>query len=236
MVSSIQIKKEIDMNTFFKKIVWLIMAAPAAYLAFVWNKLPDQVALHFDIKGNADRFGSKNELLTTSLILIVTNIIVYLILTNIYRIDPKKYAAENKDRLRRIGFAVAFFLTTVLCFIIYSASHGNMKFNTGLIIAAVGLLFAFMGNYFPNLKPNYFAGLRLPWTLESPDNWRKTHALAGKLWVAGGLLIAVVCLFLPAVISFIVFISITMIITIIPCVYSYKLYRDQKNLRATHHK
>ncbi|MDQ2752120.1 MAG: SdpI family protein, partial [Bacteroidota bacterium] len=35
-----------------------------------------------------------------------------------------------------------------------------------------------MGNNFYNIKPNYFAGYRLPWTLESEENWRKTHHLA----------------------------------------------------------
>jgi uncharacterized membrane protein len=228
MVSSIQVKKEIVMNNFFKKIIWVIMLSPAVYLALVWKKLPEKVALHFDLNGQPDRFGSKQELLTSSIILIATNFIVYLILTNMYRIDPKKYAAENKDRLVRIGFAVALFLSAILCLIIYSSSNGNIKFNTGLILAATGLLFAFIGNYFPNLKPNYFAGLRLPWTLESADNWKKTHALAGKLWFIGGLFIAVICLFLPAAVAFIVFISITIIITIIPCVYSYLYYKKQK--------
>ena len=85
------------MNKFLKILVWPIMMVPPVYLAMVWDKLPQQVALHFDLKGNADRFGSKNELLTTVIILTVMNILVYLILTNIYRIDPKKYAAENKE-------------------------------------------------------------------------------------------------------------------------------------------
>ena len=63
MVFTIQIKKEIIMNKFFKKIIWLIIISPAVYLVIVWNKLPERVPIHFNLKGIADRYGSKNELI-----------------------------------------------------------------------------------------------------------------------------------------------------------------------------
>ncbi|MGQ0738944.1 MAG: SdpI family protein [Bacteroidota bacterium] len=218
------------MNSILKKIVWLVMAAPAVYLAFVWNKLPERVALHFDLKGNPDRFGNKSELITLILILAVVNALLYLILTNIYRIDPKKYAAENRDRLFKLAFATVALFSCIMCLIIYSGSRGNIKFGTGLIFSGTGLFFAIIGNYLPNLKPNYFAGLRLPWTLENEENWRKTHLLAGKLWFAGGLFLAVVCLFLPPVAAIVAFFTVMTIIVLIPCVYSYRLYKQQKNI------
>ena len=60
-----------------------------------------------------------------------------------------------------------------------------------------GLLFAFMGNLMHNIKPNYFAGVRTPWTLEDPDTWRATHRLAGKLWFGGGIFVTIAVLVLP---------------------------------------
>ena len=205
------------------------MAAPLIYLAIVWKSLPEKVAMHFNLKGEADRLGSRNELITTIIIMTVVNMIVYLLLTNIWRIDPKKNAAENRNRIATIGFAAVVLLSAVMCMIIYSASRGNISFSAGLIFRGVGLFFAILGNYLPNMKPNYFAGFRLPWTLENEDNWRKTHQLAGKLWFAGGLFLAAICLFLPSTIAIIVFFTIMVTITLIPCVYSYQLFRKQKN-------
>jgi uncharacterized membrane protein len=231
VVCTVQNQKEIkiiQMKAVLKKIVWLIIAAPAVYLAMVWNQLPEKVAMHFDLRGNPEEYGNKNELIILSIVLIAMNAVIYLILTNVYRIDPKKYAAENKDRLHSIAFAVAVFLSAVLFVVIYSSIKGSIKMSMGLIFSGVGLLFAIIGNYMPNLKPNYFAGLRLPWTLENEDNWRKTHRLAGKLFFAGGLALAVICLFTPPVASVIIFFVCTTIIIIIPCVYSYKLYKRQK--------
>ncbi len=216
------------MDKLLKRIVWLIMAAPAVYLAFAWKQLPDKVTMHFDWKGQPDRYGSKKELLIMVAALVAMSAVVYLILTNIYRIDPKKYAAENKTRLHRLAFGVVVFISALLGMIIYSSTHGNLHFSTSLVLAGTGLLFAFIGNYMHNIKPNYFAGLRLPWTLENEENWKKTHALMGKLWFSGGLFLAIACLFLPAKTAMIFFFAVMIPITVIPIVYSYRLYAKQK--------
>lgn len=216
------------MKAILNKLIWVIIAIPAIYLAIVWNRLPATVAMHSDLKGNVDRYGPKSELMTMVLLLMGLNVLIYFILTNIYRIDPKKTAAVNKRLLRGIAIAVCVFVTGVLCLIIYSSQPGTSKQSTGLIFSAAGLLFAVIGNYMPNLKPNYFAGLRLPWTLENEENWRKTHRLAGKLFFGVGLLLAVVCLFIPLEAAIVVFFAGTMVIVITSGIYSYRLYKKQK--------
>lgn len=218
------------MKNILSSIVWLVIAAPAIYLAITWNQIPSTIAMHFDLQGNADRYGSKKELIVLSLFLVGLNLLVYFLLTNAHRFDPRKQAAANKDRMHRIAFAVAVFMSALLFLIIISSSRGSIQFSIGIIFAAVGLLLAVMGNYMPGMKPNYFAGMRLPWTLESPENWRKTHLLAGRLWFGGGLLIAVICLFAPPILSIIAFSLIMVTITIIPCVYSYRYYKTHRSV------
>ena len=225
MVTSNQIKKEIIMDKFLKRIIWLFIIGPAVYLAIVWNTVPETVALHANLKGEVDRYGSKNELIILTIILTVVNAAVYLLLPQVYRIDPKRFAAENKSRLYRIAFAVSVFIAAVLCLLIYSSIHDNMKFSSRFILAGVGLLFAVIGNYMYNIKPNYFAGIRLPWTLNNDENWKKTHLLGGKLMFGGGLLIAVICLFASFSLSMIMLFGILFLIILITCIYSYNLYR-----------
>jgi hypothetical protein len=55
------------------------------------------------------------------------------------------------------------------------------KIQYAVYIAGVGLMLAVVGNYIYNIKPNYFAGIRLPWTLHNDENWKRTHLLGGKL-------------------------------------------------------
>jgi len=213
------------MDKYMKKIVWLFIIAPAIYLAIAWNTLPETIAMHFNLKGDIDRYGSKNELATMIMILIAVNALVYLLLPQVYRIDPKRYAAENKGRLFRIAFAVSVFTSAVLCLIIYSSIHGNIKFSMRFILAGVGLMLAVVGNYIYNIKPNYFAGIRLPWTLNSDENWRRTHLLAGKLFFVSGLIVAVASLFTSLTVSIIILLAIMLVTATIIGVYSYRLHK-----------
>lgn len=220
------------MNKILNSIIWLILLIPAVYLAVVWQKIPAIVPLHGDLKGNIDRYGNKNELIIMTVILTLIAAAVYLIVSNIYRIDPKKYAVENKSRMKKMAFAIAVFITGVQLMLLYDTIHGNLNFNMRFLFAGMGLLFCILGNYFHNIKPNYFAGLRLPWTLENEDNWRKTHLLAGKIWFAGGLIMAIVCLFSPLIVSVITTFTLITVMIFIPCVYSYRLYKKQKTLNS----
>lgn len=216
------------MKKILSSVVWLVIAGPVLYLAGIWQKFPAIIAVHFDLQGNPDRYGSKNELILINGILVGLNIIVYLVLTNAHRFDTRKQAAANKERLHRIAFAVAVFMSAVLFLIIYSSLKGAVQFSIGVILSAVGLLLAVMGNYMSAMKPNYFAGMRLPWTLKSPENWKKTHLLAGRLLFGGGLLIAGICLFTPPILSIIIFSFIMVVITVIPCIFSYRYHKTHR--------
>jgi len=88
------------------------------------------------------------------------------------------------------------------------------------------LFFAFMGNLMHSIKPNYFAGLRTPWTLEDNDTWRATHRLAGKMWFVGGIILTAIALLLPAKAGMITFMGITFVMVIIPVIYSYVYYKN----------
>ncbi len=216
------------MRTYLRYVVWIIALIPLVYLTFVWPSLSEPVPLHFGLNGEPDRFGSKKDLMIHILILTVVNVGVYLLISNAYRFDPKRFASENKARLRQISTAVVIFLSCISIFIIHTAKHASFKPEPRLIIGSLGLLWCILGNYMHTIRPNYFAGFRMPWTLNDDENWRKTHALGGKLWFAGGLLIMIGCLFPNNMVALVVFAIVTATIVIIPIVYSYRLYKAAK--------
>jgi len=88
----------------------------------------------------------------------------------------------------------------------------------------VGILFIVMGNYLPQVKSNYFMGIRTPWTLSSEDVWVKTHRLSGKICFVAGIVIFV-STFLPAYLSSDIIISMIAIIVIVPTAYSYFMFK-----------
>jgi uncharacterized membrane protein len=216
------------MNKLLKIITWPLLMAPAVYLALVWNALPDRLPLHFNIKGEADRYGNKTEFLLTIGGLILLAILIYLFLPLIHKIDPKKTAGENKTRLPRLALGIALFLSSITCFVINSAETGNMKMNSKFFAAGLGLFWCLMGNYMYNIKSNYFIGIRLPWTLHDENNWKQTHRLAGKLWFGGGLLIIVSAFMLPSAVVIWLLIIVAIITILIPIIYSYSYFRKNK--------
>ena len=60
-----------------------------------------------------------------------------------------------------------------------------------IIFALVGIVFIALGNYMPKLQQNYTVGIKLPWTLNSIENWNRTHRLGGKLFILGGFLLII---------------------------------------------
>ena len=58
----------------------------------------------------------------------------------------------------------------------------------GLIIGAVGLLFIVLGAVMGRLRPNWFAGIRTPWTLSSTRSWERTHRVGGWVFIGIGAL------------------------------------------------
>jgi uncharacterized membrane protein len=88
-------------------------------------------------------------------------------------------------------------------------------------------MIALIGNYMGNIRQNYFIGIKVPWTLNNEENWNKTHRMAGKLWVVGGIA-GIICIMIFKNIGF-VFTGIMIPIVLIPIVYSYLLYVKMNN-------
>jgi uncharacterized membrane protein len=214
-------------NQLHKFAVLVLLIAPILFLGIIYKNLPAEVPLHFGIDGKPDRFGNKNELLISIGILTLVNAGVFLLLSNLHKIDPKKSAATSIATVRKIAFAMVGFISIISILIIQSASSAGKEMPE-LLLPVIGIFFAILGNLMYSVKPNYFVGIRTPWALEDEDNWRMTHRLAGKLWFAGGVLVSVTAIFFPAKAGFIVLVVVASIITIVPFVYSYRYFKKHK--------
>ncbi len=208
-------------------LVILIVLIPLFYLSVVYNSLPQTVATHFSIDGTPNGYSSKSTLIFLVAFLSAISVGVYLLLTNIQKIDPKKAANQSKETMQKMAFAIVLLLNVVSVIIVYAGVNNGFSFNR-ILLPLMGLFFAWLGNLMHSVKPNYFVGIRTPWTLEDEDTWRKTHQLAGKLWFAGGLLITLLALITPAKYALTLMLLITAIITIIPVVYSYRYFQLHK--------
>jgi len=201
--------------------IWLL---PVLYLISFYNTLPDSVPVHFGTNGQPDRYGSRTEFLWLMIMMMGVSGLGYLLLRFLPSIDPRRTARYSAHTFKQLAFVLLLFLSALNIAIMYATQKGSMQAEK-FIFPLIGLLFTYLGNIMHSLKPNYFVGIRTPWTLESEDTWRKTHQFAGKLWLPGGLLITVAALVLPLKTAVIVFAVCIMILVLIPVIYSYIHYK-----------
>lgn len=207
-------------------LAYMIMAVPAVYLANIYAGLPETIPTHFGLHG-ADKWSEKAQAWVFILIMTGTSLFTYLLIKNLSIIDPKKNANEPGSLTDKIAMLVVVFLT-VLQIIIILAMEQKPIAAEKLSLPVTSLFFVAMGNMMMHIKPNYFVGIRVPWTLESEDNWRKTHRFAGKLWFAVGIPLTIITLLIPMETAMVIFLAGVGVIAIIPIAYSYLYFRKQQ--------
>jgi len=210
------------MNKYLKEgILWILNIIPLIYLVSIWNVLPEQVPTHFDLAGNVNGWSGKQDLVG---IILFLGIGIYFLMLFVPKFDPKKKIEQMGEKYYSLRLLMGVFMALLSLYLLYVAKAG--KINPFLLIGLIGGFYTMLGNYLQTVKPNYFIGIRTPWTLESEETWKKTHRLAGKLWMIGGLLIIAIAFLIKSnSILSTTFFVITLIITLVPVVYSYLEFR-----------
>jgi uncharacterized membrane protein len=206
-------------------ILWLFLLIPYIYLYQIWDQLPDIVPTHFNFSGEADGWSSKRSLLFLPAFL---GIGIYLLLLFLPELDPKKNISLKDPKYYGIRFIMACFFSMLSTYILYTALVGKIS-NTTLLFGFIGVLFAVIGNYFKDIKPNYFIGIRTPWTLEDERVWEHTHQIGSKIWMFGGLGLFLSAIFISDEKIFLAIFFILLILMIfLPIIYSYLDYKNGK--------
>lgn len=189
-----------------------------------WYQLPEKMPTHFNLLGQADGYNHKVFAIfgLPALMLLMHWLLLFLMIK-----DPK--SSNISSKIQVLIYWIIPFVSCLSMISIYGESLGYSMMSGLLAQIFMGVLMIVIGNYLPKTHRNYIIGIRLPWTLESDKNWRKTHRLAGKIWVLGGLL-----LFLNSFVQLYVYwvFFLTLFLTlffavIIPSVYSYQLSKSE---------
>ena len=102
-----------------------------------------------------------------------------------------------------------------------------------IILAAVGVLLMFIGNFMGTIKPTYMFGIRTPWMLANNEVWAKTHRVGGFTYFFGGLFTAIAAFLFTNVWKVVVLIATILFITLVPLVYSYIEFRKSEKKKQS---
>lgn len=203
---------------------WLILILIVLGFAlggYFYPSLPDRVPVHWNANGDINGYGSK---LFGAFGLPLINLGMYLMFILLPNIDPKKKNYNNfMSTYQFLKYLLIIFFLGIQLMTLLIAT-GVVVNKPILVQIMISLLFILLGNVMGRLKPNYFVGIKTPWTLANEDVWKKTHRLAAPLWVIGGIL-NILLSFTGTNSNGIAFMIIVAVISIVPVGYSYFIYQ-----------
>lgn len=204
------------------KLGFIIFFLSSIISAIAYNYLPEKVASHWNIQGQADAYSGKlGNLLAFPLLILF----MQFLLTYIPKLDPKyKNIIEFEGEYTKlINTFLIFFLVIQLQLITWNL---GVKIPMNMIMPVLlGLLFYVIGDLMFKTKSNWSIGIKTPWTLSSEKVWEKTHVMAGNLFKLS-LPLFILSSFIPNY-SFVIVISYILGITIYTIVYSYIEYKKE---------
>lgn len=171
----------------------LLFGVLLAITATDYVKIPAATGLpmHWGFDGRPDQIWPRDPALAAMPILALVLLVVLFV---IGRLAPP----EKVEPGRIIAEAAISAVLLILC----ALQFGLLLIGTGsevdlvrLVAAVVALALVILGVALPRSTPNAYAGIRLPWSMADPANWRATHRLTGGLMVVAGLTLAAVALF-----------------------------------------
>ena len=205
-------------------LVIILVLAPLAYAFYMYPNLPETIPTHYGVNG-ADQWGSKENVFLIPGIMGLVSIVVFLLMSNLKRIDPKRYAKTDNEVFSQFGLFIVAFLSCLSMIILYKTNQDKIPIEK-IMLPGLGLFFSGIGFFLPKLKQNYFAGFRLPWTLESEANWDATHLYAGKILKWGGLIQLFSGVLFEGKMLIVAFVAITIVMVALPIIFSYRMFRD----------
>ena len=206
-----------------KQLIWssVIILLPIVAGLILWNKMPERMSVHWGMNGEADGWGSKilSVFLVPVLLLAVHWIAVLLTVK-----DPKN--KEQNEKVFRTVLWIIPIISLVANGMLYAVALGTGISIDVVVRILLGLVFVMLGNYMPKCTQNHTIGVRVIWALRNKENWNRTHRFAGRLWVAGGVLM-LATVFVPVEEFMYVILAIVLLLSFAPMLYSYFYYRKQ---------
>ena len=207
--------------------VAVVVLLTAAALV-IGSSTPADVMLptHWGLDGQPDSYSDKwTALLMPVLIVGGVSLLLYFMPV----IEPRRRGLERSQGLYLAAWAGLLLIGCMIELAVASAAFNWPIHATSFILGGVGALFVLIGNQLGKSRSMYLIGIRTPWTLASEEVWIKTHRLAGKLMVAGGVLLVIAAFLpLPSGLVATLTLGVVAIAVGVPLVYSFILWRRER--------
>jgi uncharacterized membrane protein len=215
-----------------KWIPLLIVVAAVIASAIVYPNLPDRIPTHWQLathpSGTEPMPNGWSSRLWGAWALPIFLLGMWALVIILPKIDPRG------SNYAKFGGAFEGIIVSMMLFMlgihimILRAALGYPVAMQRVVPVGVGVLLIVIGNLLPRARPNWFVGIRTPWTLSSDRVWEKTHRVGGHVFVAGGILIVLAALAVQPW-AHVVLITVVLFCTATVLIYSYVEWKREQN-------
>lgn len=242
-----------------KKLMWGLAFLPLIVNAFIIQKLPETIPMHYDLAGNIDRWGSRSETFIFPGLILLMTLFWFLLIKYFEKkagsADPKGKAGtagsfgpaitekERSDAAANAKVLGWVSVATTLVFIVMygatvlssyreaAAGATVADINTAkLSVLCIGVLLIVLGGVMTKTKINGAVGVRTDWSMYNENTWEKSNRYGAAVMMITGAVVIVTAALTKALTAAIILISVLLADAAIITVKSKKIY-DEEILR-----
>lgn len=176
----------------------LLIVASVAFSLAMYARLPQRMPVHWGLQGEVDRYGSRIE---GAFFVPLMMLVLWGLMRFLPRIDPRRANYEKFADTYDLLVNSLMALFAVMHVAVIGAALGWPISMGRLMPVLIGLEFIILGNALPRARPNWWFGIRTPWTLSNDRVWTRTHRVGGYLLAAAGVVMLLSAL-LPSMWTF----------------------------------
>jgi uncharacterized membrane protein len=186
---------------------------------YLYPSLPEEIPTHWNAEGQVDGWGAPH-------MIFLFPIISFLIFGLFLAIPKIAVFKKNVSEFKHLE-SMKFMMVVMFAFLFLATVLATINYYNRIILMIlpiVGLLFFYLGYILPEMKRNFFIGIRTPWTLADDFVWKQTHALGGKLFMLLGVLFVLLVFIDPRYLLYLIMIKVIGVVVIL-FIYSYWVWR-----------
>ena len=228
---------------------WLIILTAAAFVitGICVQFMPETVPMHYNMQGEIDRYGSRNENFLFPCIIAAFNVF-WVIFMRVFvkkavKADSDKARIEAENNIKVLGFTAIGMtimftvMQLVFLFIDINTSDGQEKMAVDINVVSnclMGLMVIVIGNIIPKCKRNGIVGVRTTWSMDNDTTWELSNRLGGRLLMVCGVLTILETIIIKGFASTVIMLVLLIATTVLVTYYSYVFYKKYGNNAKKH--
>lgn len=207
-----------------QRLLYIVVAAMFLFGLAALPFMPNPAPIHWNAAGEVDGYGSPLMAVFLGPLIALATLVLMQWLP---RLDPRRESYAQFAGSYNLIMTVLVLFFAMLELVTVGSALGWPISIPRVMMLGMGTMFALIGNELGRVQPNYFVGIRTPWTLADPEVWRRTHRVGGRMMAGAGLLMLLLGIFAPAEVGFFLGIGAVLIAAFGSMAYSYIIWRQR---------